>query len=78
MKSKLKETIDWLKSQGVNYADCRYVRREKESIHLLDFHQVFSNEEGGRKSEYVKEDGSHISEAGYNALTQYIRDLIRF
>lgn len=36
MKDKLKECIDWLKSQGVDYADCRYVRREKETIHLTD------------------------------------------
>lgn len=32
MKDKLKDCIDWLKSKKVNYADCRFVRREKESI----------------------------------------------
>ncbi len=51
---------------------------ENESIPLLDFHQVFSNEKGDRKSEYVKQDGSHIAEAGYHALTQYMRSLNSF
>ncbi|MEE9443681.1 MAG: TldD/PmbA family protein [candidate division Zixibacteria bacterium] len=32
MKDKLKECIKWLKSKGVDYADCRYVRREAENI----------------------------------------------
>jgi TldD protein len=36
MKDKLKECIDWLKSKGVEYADCRYVRREKETIRVSD------------------------------------------
>lgn len=36
MKDKLKTTIDYLKSRGVNYGDIRYVRAETESIHLTD------------------------------------------
>jgi len=36
MKDKLKEVIDWLKGKGVEYADCRYVRREKEDIRVTD------------------------------------------
>ncbi len=36
MKDKLKEVIDRLKGNGVEYADCRYVRREKENIRVTD------------------------------------------
>jgi TldD protein len=36
MKDKLAEPIKWLQSKGVDYADCRYVRRETESIHVSD------------------------------------------
>jgi TldD protein len=34
MKDKLKECVDWLRGKGVTYADCRYVRRQNESIHV--------------------------------------------
>jgi len=36
MKERLKECVDWLKTKSVDYADCRYVRRERESLHLTD------------------------------------------
>jgi TldD protein len=36
MKDKLKECIDWLRSKGVDYADCRHVRRERENIRVTD------------------------------------------
>jgi TldD protein len=36
MKDKLKESIDWLRSKGVDYADCRYVRRARENIRVTD------------------------------------------
>jgi TldD protein len=36
MKDKLKDCIDWLKGKGVEYADCRMVRRETESIRITD------------------------------------------
>ena len=36
MKDKLRETVRWLKGKGVDYADCRFVRREKESVHVSD------------------------------------------
>ncbi|HOP07126.1 MAG TPA: TldD/PmbA family protein [candidate division Zixibacteria bacterium] len=38
MKDKLKECIDWLRGQKVDYADCRYVRTEKESLRVSDAH----------------------------------------
>lgn len=36
MKEKLKTAVDWLRRKGVTYADCRYVRRENESIQVTD------------------------------------------
>ncbi len=36
MKDKLKTAVDWLRRKGVTYADCRYVRRENESIQVTD------------------------------------------
>ncbi|MEA3296377.1 MAG: TldD/PmbA family protein, partial [candidate division Zixibacteria bacterium] len=38
MKDKLKTCIDWLHSKGTDYADCRFVRCEKESIRASDNH----------------------------------------
>jgi len=36
MKDKLKTTVDYLKSKGVDYGDIRYVRTETESIRVTD------------------------------------------
>ncbi len=36
MKDKLKECIGLLKAKGVDYADCRFVRRQKESVRASD------------------------------------------
>jgi len=43
----------------------------REKLLLLDFEQVFAPEGGARKPEYAKEDQSHITAAGYQALTDY-------
>ncbi len=36
MKDKLSNALDWLKGKSVDYADCRYVRKETESIRVTD------------------------------------------
>lgn len=36
MKDKLGNVLDWLKGKSVDYADCRYVRAEKESVRVTD------------------------------------------
>lgn len=36
MKDKLKECIELLRGKGMQYADCRYVRTERESISVSD------------------------------------------
>jgi lysophospholipase L1-like esterase len=43
----------------------------REGAVLLDFERVFANEEGTRRIQFSAEDGSHISQAGYEALTSY-------
>lgn len=46
---------------------------EAEDIPLLDFEQVVDDGRGGRKPEYTRDDGSHVTPAGYAALTEYAR-----
>lgn len=45
----------------------------REGLRLLDFERVFSNEKGTRKPEFAQEDLSHISPAGYKALSAYTK-----
>lgn len=45
----------------------------RDGLQLLDFGKLFANEDGTRKREYAAEDASHISKAGYEALTAYAR-----
>lgn len=43
----------------------------REKLVLLDFEKVFAPEGGARKSEFAQEDRSHVTPAGYQALTRY-------
>ena len=43
----------------------------REQLQLLDFERVFAPDGGARKPEYSSEDRSHVSTAGYRALTDY-------
>jgi len=36
MKNKLGNVLEWLKGKSVDYADCRYVRGERESVRVTD------------------------------------------
>lgn len=49
----------------------------KERIPLWDFEKVFDDGEGFRKLEYTTEDGSHITPAGYAALTKYAQQQLK-
>jgi len=49
---------------------------EQEGLLLLDLEPVLSDESGTRKKEFAKEDGSHIPQAGYDALTAAFADLL--
>jgi len=43
----------------------------REGLMLLDFEKVFAPEGGARKTEFAAEDRSHVTAAGYQALTTY-------
>jgi len=47
-----------------------------DGIPLLDFERVFADADGTRKLDYAAEDGSHISPAGYRALTAHAREVL--
>ncbi len=47
-----------------------------DGIRLLDFAGVFAAADGTRKPEFAAEDGSHVSPAGYRALTDYAREVL--
>lgn len=44
---------------------------QRERLQLLDFERAFDDGAGFRRDEFTREDGSHISPAGYTALTRY-------
>jgi hypothetical protein len=54
------ETNAWLKELAT-----------RERLLLLDLQPVLAGKDGMRRAEFAKEDGSHITPAGYEALTKY-------
>jgi len=44
---------------------------KQNGLLLLDLQPVISDDKGWRKKEYATKDGSHISEKGYEKLTEY-------
>jgi lysophospholipase L1-like esterase len=46
-------------------------RASRDGLLLLDLEKVLAGPDGMRRPEFSQEDGSHISEAGYSALTAY-------
>jgi lysophospholipase L1-like esterase len=48
---------------------------EQKYLKLLDFERVLSDERGWRIRDYAAEDGSHISPAGYKALSDYVESV---
>jgi hypothetical protein len=45
-------------------------------VQLLDLERALRGPNGSRKSEYTAADGTHISPAGYAALTQYAAGIL--
>jgi lysophospholipase L1-like esterase len=43
----------------------------REKLRVLDFEKVFAPDRGARRPEYAKDDLSHVTPAGYEALTRY-------
>jgi uncharacterized SAM-binding protein YcdF (DUF218 family)/lysophospholipase L1-like esterase len=48
----------------------------REGVLLLDIQPVISRADGRRRREYATADGSHISEAGYAAITEFITPIL--
>jgi len=57
----------------------RWVRdlASREGLVLLDFESVLADQDGIRRKEFARPDGSHISLKGYEALTQYVEMQLR-
>jgi lysophospholipase L1-like esterase len=45
----------------------------QQKLLLLDLEKAVDDGDGGRKPEFTKKDGSHVTPAGYAAITQYAR-----
>ena len=43
----------------------------EQGLLLLDFQAALAGDDGRRRAEFVHADGSHVSDAGYAALTEY-------
>ena len=46
-----------------------------DRIPLLDFQPLIADEKGFRKKEFATEDGTHISEAAYEKLTNHAKEV---
>jgi uncharacterized SAM-binding protein YcdF (DUF218 family)/lysophospholipase L1-like esterase len=60
--------------RAVNESIVRLAR--DEGLLVLDFQSVLAEGGGGRRREFADPDGSHITPAGYDALTEYARPIL--
>ena len=49
---------------------------QRERLLLLDLHGALAENGGARRREYTTDDGSHITDAGYAALSAYARPIL--
>ena len=66
INAPLRAVNDWMRA---------YARTEQ--LQLLDIERLFDDGEGFRKTEYTRDDGTHISDEGYAALTAYAQKSLR-
>ena len=50
---------------------------EDQHIAIIDIQPLLSNSDGWRKKAYAKKDGSHITEAGYKHLNDFLTEIIK-
>lgn len=67
---------DWVNSQVCELNDWLRRYAERNGIFLLDLQPVLSDRSGRRRKEYATEDGSHITPAGYEALTSHFGKIL--
>lgn len=49
---------------------------QREGLLLLDFAHIVSDPDGERRREFAQDDGSHLTEAAYEALTRYATPIL--
>ncbi|MEQ1793997.1 MAG: GDSL-type esterase/lipase family protein [Nitrospira sp.] len=62
----VRETNRWIRDLAV-----------REQIQLLDFETALADQQGVRRRDLSKLDGSHISQKGYEALTHYAEERLK-
>lgn len=62
----VRETNRWIRDLAV-----------REQILLLDFEAALADQQGVRRREFSKPDGSHISQKGYEALLRYAEERMK-
>ena len=45
----------------------------EQGLQLLDLEKLLADEDGSRQAPYATDDGSHLTDAAYRAMTQYAR-----
>lgn len=67
---------DWINGQVLDLNERIRLLAGREGLLLLDLHPVMSDGRGHRRRGFAKDDGSHITPAGYAALTDYARPIL--
>lgn len=62
----VRETNQWIRELAV-----------REQVQLLDFETVLADQQGMRRKELSKPDGSHVSPLGYEVLTRYAEECLK-
>ena len=62
----VKEVNEWLRDFA-----------RSEQVRLLDLERALDSGNGTRRLEFTRDDGSHVSPAGYAAITEYVRGQLR-
>ena len=65
INQQVRELNEWLRDTG-----------RREHLLVLDFQHALAGRDGRRRREFTTEDGSHVTPAGYDALTRYARPLL--
>jgi lysophospholipase L1-like esterase len=65
VNARVIETNAWLEREAA-----------RAGLLTLDFHAVLSENNGRRRAEFAQQDGSHITDAGYTALTNYAMPIL--
>ncbi len=67
---------DYINSHVIEVNDWLRDLARRENLLLLDLQPVVSDPSGLRRQEYAKDDGSHITPAGYDAMTSYANPIL--